>query len=100
MNQAALNFDHDPYPDGFWYWLTKNRHIRDAFDRKALRMARTGRKHYSARCIIENIRFETDLTDSDTLFKINNNFVPGLARLWMEAHGKKYPKFFHLREMP
>lgn len=99
MNQAALQFGNDPFPDGFWHWLPKNRHIRDAFDRKALAMARSGRDHYSARCIVEHIRYETDLADSETLFKINNNFVPGLARLFMQTHGSTYPRFFHLREM-
>ena len=97
MNQPALTF-RDPYPDGFWLWLPKNRHIYRAFERRALQMARTGRKRYSARTITETIRWQTDLADSETTFKINDHYTPGMARLWMNTHGATYPGFFRLRD--
>jgi len=97
MNQAPLDFD-DKYPDGFFRWLQANARIYTEFERRALCMARAGRKHYSARTIVEAIRWNTDLQDSDSIFKINGNYVPGMARLFMETHDEQYPGFFQLRD--
>ena len=55
------------------------------------------RKHYSARTVIEILRWYSDLKDSDTTFRLNNNIAPGLARLWMHKHDQQYPKFFDIR---
>lgn len=96
MNQAALNLD-DKYPQGFWAWYLKNAHIYRAFESMALQMAFSGRQRYSARTIIENIRWQSDLQDKEVTFKINGNNVPGLARLFMEMHGQRFPNFFELR---
>jgi hypothetical protein len=99
MNQLALSLpDKLKYPDRFWYWLEDNRHVYREFERKALEMARRGRKHYSARTIIETLRWESDLRDTETTWKINDHFTPGLARFFMEEHGKRFPGFFELRE--
>lgn len=97
MNQPALRFD-DGYPAGFWRWFADNNRIWREFEKRALRMARTGRGHYSARTIVETLRWDTDLCDSEATFKINDHYTPGLARLWMNTHGKQYPKFFRLRD--
>lgn len=86
----------DNYPDGFFAWLPKNSHIYQEFESRALRMARR-RLRYSARTIVEVIRWETDLEDSEVGFKINDHYTPGMARLWMATHGEKYPKFFEIR---
>tara|TARA_B100001123_G_C15308530_1_gene1023520 strand:+ start:1105 stop:1389 length:285 start_codon:yes stop_codon:yes gene_type:complete len=88
--------DQEKYPKGFFRWLESNRHIFREFERAGLRMAMR-RSKYSARTIIETIRWETDLSDSSR-FKINDRFTPGLARLWMHFHGEHYPGFFQLRE--
>ena len=98
MNQSALQLQDDGYPSGFFRWLQKNRRIYDAFEKMALEMALSGRKHYSARTIIEVIRWNTDLSDSERFLKINGNFVPGMARLWLESYGEQYPKFFRCRD--
>ncbi len=97
MNQAPLDFD-DKYPDGFFRWLQANARIYTEFERRALYMARGGRKHYSAKTIFEVIRWHTDLKDSDKMFSLNNNYTSGCARLFMETHGKRYPGFFQLRD--
>ena len=90
---------HSPeYPSGFFRWLQDNRRIYTEFERRALYMARAGRKRYSARTITESIRWNTDLEDTDELFKINGNYVPGMARLFMEKHGNTYSGFFQLRD--
>ena len=97
MNQVALNLD-SAYPANFFRWLQANARIYTEFERRALYMARSGRKQYSARTIVEAIRWNTDMQDTDTLFKINGNYVPGMARLFMETHGEQYPGFFSLRD--
>lgn len=97
MNQVALNFD-TGYPSGFDRWLQNNRHIYTEFARRALYMARAGRKHYSARTIVEAMRWDSDLRDSDALFKINDHYTPGMARLFMEKYGRTHPGFFQLRD--
>lgn len=98
MIQAALKFEADSYPAGFWRWMESNQHVYDRFEELALSMARNGRKHYSARAILHVIRWETHLRDSDSTFKVNNNYTPGMARLFNEKHGEKYPNFFRCRD--
>lgn len=93
-----LSFDQHRYPAGFWHWMKDNAHIYMAFKNFALQMAATGRKRYSARTIVEVMRWQTDLKDTDKQWKINGNYVPGLARLFMSDHGDKYPDFFLLRD--
>ena len=98
MNQVAFDFtERSKDPDRFWLWLRDNGHINQAFQRAALSMAMTGRKRYSARTIIETIRWNTELADSEIMFKINNNYVPGLARLFMSKYGERFPGFFKVR---
>ncbi len=87
----------DGYPDGFFYWLPKNSKVYREFERRALQMARTKRKRYSARTIVETMRWTSDIADSETTFKINDHYTPGMARLFMATHGAVYPKFFELR---
>jgi len=94
MTQTDL-FD-DKFPPGFELWLSKNKPIYNSFVGKALAMSYK-RDRYSARTIAESIRWESDLRDSNNLFKINNNWVPGMARLAM----REYPKlkgFFTCRD--
>lgn len=99
MNSTAKQLELiDPYPSGFWYWLNNNREIYREFENRALRMARIGRNRYSAKTIVEVMRWETDLREKNNLFKINNNYTAGMARLWMATHGETYPKFFQLRD--
>lgn len=97
--QVAFRIRHEAeYPEGFFHWLAENQHIWKAFEEKAYVMAAVAkRKRYSARTIIEVIRWNTDLHDSEKTFKINDHYTPGLARLWMAKHGKDFPKFFELR---
>lgn len=86
----------DLYPDGFFHWLQFNDHIWMTFENKAITMAYM-RKRYSARTIIEVMRWESDIREKNKLFKLSNNMTPGLARLWMAKHGARYPKFFNLQ---
>ena len=86
------------YPPGFFRWIaTSDGHkIWKAFEEKALFAARR-RSHYSAKAIVEVIRWETVLRDGSE-FKISNNWTSGMARLWMHTYGDLYPKFFDIRD--
>ncbi len=96
MSVIQLDFD-DGYPDNFFRWLPNNSHIYREFKKRALQMARR-RLRYSARTIVEVIRWETDLEDTETGFKINDHYTPGMAKLWMATQGEKHPKFFEIRK--
>ena len=98
MNKASLQLQDDGYPSGFWGWLRKNQHVYDAFRDRALAIARRGHKHCSAKYIVESLRYETSVTDTDIQFKLNNVFTSGMARLFMEQHGNDYPDFFRCRD--
>ena len=98
IEQTAYMLEHqDEYPEGFFNWLTNNQHIWKAFEEKAYIMAAVAKRpRYSARTIIEVMRWDSDLKENKPLFKLSNNMTPGLARLWMAKHGKDHPKFFQI----
>jgi hypothetical protein len=99
MKELRLSdLDKDDYPTGFFWWLRENFHIWEAFEKQALRMAAI-RSRYSARTIIEVMRWNSDLADKTTLFKINDHAIPGLSRMWMAKHGDDHPKFFEMRKI-
>ena len=98
MTQQPL-FGRDDYPAGFGKWLDNNADIYRAFVAKSLELRfQANRNHYSARAIVEVIRWETALRQKgEPTFKINNNYVSGLARLTISA----YPQlegFFQIRD--
>ena len=98
MIQTALQFGGDSYPPGFWRWYKANYHIYLKFEKRALEMAKTGRRRYSARTIVERIRWDTDIKDNEITFKINDHYTPGMARLFVERHGEDLPGFFQIRD--
>ena len=64
-------------------WLEKNMHLWEAFERAADAVWRAGRRHYSSRTLWEVMRHETTLRSTDDQFKVNNNFAPDVARLYL-----------------
>lgn len=64
----------------------KNPHVYREFERLALKMAATGRKYYSARTIIHVMRWNTNLKEKDSEWKVTNNISPFLARKFMREH--------------
>jgi len=85
----------DQFRTKFGNWLLDNMHIWHEFEKKALFMA-SRRDVYSARTIIEVMRWETHLRESPAqTFKIVNHHTADLSRLFM----LRYPKhegFFKL----
>lgn len=108
MNQEAFNFSPlppaNPYtralavlhadPLGFCLvtegWLLKNKYIWLEFYNAAERIRLSGRQRYGAKAITEWMRFETAIRDASVIFKINNNHVSGLARLYNRVCGVDY----------
>lgn len=89
--------DDGSYPPGFFSWLTMNQHIYQEFAEKALEAKAAGITCWSANAIREIIRWETALRQrGDDTFKLNNNYVPGLARFTMAAN-PELDGFFKLR---
>ena len=88
------------YPVGFFRWVNtfEGKAVWNDFEARALEMAQV-RKRYSASAIAQVIRWHTALRGGDD-FKINNNWIPGLARLWLKKHGRSHPGFFELRASP
>ncbi len=94
--QAELDLTDREYPPGFFWWLRENRHIYAAFCVKARQMARV-RKHYSARAILHVLRWESDLHENRSQFKVNNNWSAGMARLFMQDY-PEHQGFFRCRD--
>lgn len=85
MNQLPLLFDRTKYRDDFSDWLLANGHIWSAFAAKAHQIWERGRRHYSARTIVEVLRHESTLAEIGGEWKINGNYVPDLARLYQDT---------------
>ena len=70
------------------------------FERFAFDKIGQGYQHYSARTILERVRWETDsgadLFTTGEPFKINNNYTPEYARLFAKRH-PQYVDFFRMR---
>lgn len=97
--QALVREHGDTFRPGFAAWLASNRHVWRAFEREANRVWNRGRRHYSARTLIEYLRHETALADDGRDWKLNNNHAPDLARLYRLTHPDR-AGLFELRLMP
>lgn len=92
--------DFSEYPLGFFDWLILNRHIYRKFKALAFQARRDGLDHWSARAIIQIMRYRMRIRQrGDLNFKINNNVTPGLARLAMAEHAE-LEGFFTTRRAP
>lgn len=86
-------FRHD-----FLAWLDDNWHIWLRFKAEANLVWKSGRKHYSARTLIEYLRHETLLREVSGGYKINNSYVPDLGRLYGMINTRR-ADFFECRVM-
>lgn len=85
------------FRQGFAQWLEQNGHVWRRFEIEATRAWCHGRKHYSARTIAEYIRHDTGVKETSGPWKINNVWVPNMARLYMMLHPERNG-FFELRD--
>lgn len=72
----------DQFTQRFLEYLPSNTHVFEAFAREALRIRASGRKHYSARTIIEVLRHQSALGEQTGDWKLNDHHTPYLARLF------------------
>lgn len=81
----------------FLAYLPANLHVFAAFEREALKVARLGFKHYSARTIVEVLRHHSALEQVGGQWKLNDHNTPYLARLFALVH-PAYSGLFEFRE--
>lgn len=95
--QLLDRYQRSPLEERFAAWLELNLHIWKLFERFTFEAIRAGHAHYSADAIVHRIRWHTSVETQGDEFKVNNDYVAGLARLWAEAH-PKHAAFFRTRE--
>jgi hypothetical protein len=76
-------------------WLKENSKIFESFCQEALKAKTKGFNHYSARTIIEFLRHHTNLREASGGFKINNDAVPYMARLFCKQYPHAHDLFEH-----
>lgn len=74
------------YRPGFGAWLRENMHVWRRFEEEALKVWHRGRRHYSAYTIMYVLRHESALADSGQPWKLNNDAIPDLSRLFGARH--------------
>jgi hypothetical protein len=84
------------FRDDFPAWLEENGHVWERFCTEVRRILVAGRKHYSARTIIEVLRHESALADTGGTFKLNDHYTPDMARLALLT-GQAPEGFFETR---
>ena len=73
----------DLFRPGFPKWLKDNFHVWRSFEHVANEIWARGRRHYSARTIVEVLRHETALREPASNYKINDWNTPDMARLYV-----------------
>lgn len=67
------------------------------FEQYAVQAIRSGRRHYSARTIMERVRWHSEIQTTGDAFKINNNHIPFYARMFAQAY-PEHGDFFAFRD--
>lgn len=74
----------------------ENPEIWEMFEKLTLRLINNGVRRFGAKCIMENVRYNTALRTKGEQYKINNNYTAYYSR----EFASKYPQhanFFELR---
>jgi len=83
----------------FQEYHRKNPLVYKLFKQFAFRAFHSGRRHFSAKAIMERVRWEVAMsTQDDEGFKINNNYTSRYARLLVEEY-PVFENFFEMREL-
>ena len=70
--------------------------VADKFEQLALKISRDGWPKYSARAIMERIRWHMHIEQGNRDFKCNDHWTPVLAR-WFIAEHPEFDGFFETR---
>ena len=93
-------FDFDRVPrasrEQFERFHRANPEIYQRFIFYTMEAIRAGREHYSARTIVERIRWHTSIETNDPDFKINDHCCPFYSRLFEDDH-PDHRGFFKMR---
>lgn len=98
MTEIDRLFEHYPKDllDDFKEYHAKNPHVYKMFCEFTWRIKATGRTKYSSKMIINAIRWETDLSTTGDVFKINDKFQSIYGRLFV-YHNPEFLDFFEFR---
>lgn len=91
---ATLRDNPDLFTPEFCRYMQANLHVWRAFARLA-DMVRAKKSNYSAHAVIHVMRWNSDIRDTDPVFKINDHCAPYLARLYNLVRGVE---FFRTRD--
>jgi hypothetical protein len=82
--RRIIRNNHRHFLDGFSAYLSEHPQIFQEFAKRAFQVRNAGFTRYSAKTIIEVLRWHTDLSEGpDTTFKIRAIYVADLSRLAM-----------------
>ncbi len=82
----------------WWEFHRQNMHVYELFKHFSFEVIKIGHKNFSSKAIFERIRWETAIKTTDEQFKLQNNFTPYYARLFM-THFPEHDGFFRTREV-
>ena len=95
--EQIINENRGEFSDDFVVWIPDNKHIWDAFMQESFKVINKGFKHYSARTIIHVLRHHSAMAENGSMWKINNNISPYLARLFALIHPEHKDLFEYRR---
>lgn len=81
---------------GFVRFCSLNPHVYEAFRHFAVELYESGTRRYSAKGIVERMRWEMQLQTRGDRFRLSNNYTPHLARVLM-LEDERFTKFFSRR---
>lgn len=84
--------------DLFRAYHRENPEIWPQFKKFAFEMLNSGRKRYSAKSIMERIRWDFEIKNSDRDFKVDNNFTAIYARVLVHRF-PEFADFFEFRHL-
>lgn len=67
----------------FRQYLRENLHVFDEFCTRSRALWDSGRRAYGARTIVESMRYHSDISETGSTWKLNNHFIPDMARLFV-----------------
>ena len=74
------------FSKAFIQWIPSNTHVYRLFEHLADMLWSAGRAHYSARTIVEKMRFDHAIVANNSDFKMPNAISPDLGRLYALCH--------------
>lgn len=107
LEQVEFDFNPPPPPEDkpetkaqkFERFISRYPEVYELFKFYALELYRAGRRQYSARTIVERVRWQQAVNSvDDDGYKINNNHIPYFARKLMDEDSR-FEEFFTVREL-